>query len=93
MNPPCRQFDDLLMDSFDGVLSDADRRTFESHLLECPDCVATMKDLIVQRSTLRGVYGEDEEIALPEPIAARFVAAMVTAKNEPSSGSTSIRRA
>ena len=36
----CRELVEFLMDYLDGHLSEPERRCFEEHLGECPDCVA-----------------------------------------------------
>jgi anti-sigma factor RsiW len=35
----CRELVEFLMDYLDGHLSEPERRCFEEHLGECPDCV------------------------------------------------------
>jgi anti-sigma factor RsiW len=39
----CREFVEFLMDYLDGLPSEPERRTFEDHLAECPDCVAYLE--------------------------------------------------
>jgi len=36
----CKELVEFLMDYLDGLLSEPERRRFEEHLGECPDCVA-----------------------------------------------------
>lgn len=36
----CQELVEFLMDYLDGSLSETERRCFEEHLAECPDCVA-----------------------------------------------------
>jgi anti-sigma factor RsiW len=36
----CQELVEFLMDYLDGLLSEPERRCFEKHLGECPDCVA-----------------------------------------------------
>ena len=36
----CKELVEFLMDYLDGLLSESERRRFEEHLGECPDCVA-----------------------------------------------------
>ena len=36
----CKEHVEFLMDYLDGLLSEPERRRFEEHLDECPDCVA-----------------------------------------------------
>ena len=39
----CREFVEFLMDYLDGLLSEPERRSFDEHLGECPDCVAYLE--------------------------------------------------
>ena len=36
----CKELVEFLMDYLDGLVSKPERRRFEEHLGECPDCVA-----------------------------------------------------
>ena len=36
----CKELVEFLMDYLDGLLCEPERRRFEEHLGECPDCVA-----------------------------------------------------
>ena len=36
----CKELVEFLMDYLDGLLAESQRRRFEEHLGECPDCVA-----------------------------------------------------
>ena len=36
----CKELVEFLMDYLDGLLAESERRCFEEHLGECPDCVA-----------------------------------------------------
>ena len=36
----CKELVEFLMDYLDGLLAESERRRFEEHLGECPDCVA-----------------------------------------------------
>ena len=71
----CRDFAGFLLKYLDDELPDATRRQFETHLAECPDCVAYLRQY---RDTIRLVAtaGDDEVLApMPAQLAHALVAA------------------
>ena len=74
----CRELAEFLLEYFDGDLSDATRRQFETHLAECPHCVAYLSQY---RDTIRLVAaaGGDEFLSpMPAGLAHAIIAAART---------------
>jgi anti-sigma factor RsiW len=59
----CRELVELVSDYFEGALSDADRRRFESHVEMCEACTAYLGQM---RETLRVVGSLEPEAISPE---------------------------
>ena len=73
----CREFVDFVMRYLDGELALDQRRQFEAHLAECPDCVRYLQQY---RDTVAAVKDQAAEVpaAIPEDLVQAIVAARDT---------------
>lgn len=78
MKHRCAEFRGLVGDFSDlGALSPDERRMFDDHLVECGDCLASLKGAVVQRAVLRSLFAEvDGPPPLSDELVRRCVAAM-----------------
>ena len=75
MNTECATFHELLTESLDGSLPPERQARFDAHLLACPDCVRSLKDLVVVKAAARAARESSEEsfAPLPETLVARLL--------------------
>jgi anti-sigma factor RsiW len=75
----CRKLVEFLMDYLDGHLSESERRCFEEHLGECPDCVAYLATYqeTIRLSKEACTVGDD---ALPPDVPEDLVRAVLAAR-------------
>jgi anti-sigma factor RsiW len=75
----CKELVAFLMDYLDGLLSEAERRCFEEHLGECPDCVAYL--MTYQQAIRLGkeacTAGDD---AIPADVPEELIRAVLAAR-------------
>jgi len=70
----CREFVNFVMLYLDGELSPEQRRDFEAHLDECPDCVRYLQQY---QETVAAIGDQAAEVpaAIPEDLVQAIVAA------------------
>jgi anti-sigma factor RsiW len=74
----CEHAHDLILESLDGSLPDADRTALDAHLSSCPDCVRVLKECVVTSQLLRSwddADAKDLAPALPESLVRSILAA------------------
>lgn len=71
----CRELADFVMAYLDDELAPAERRDFEAHLAECPDCIAYVRSYraTVELGRTRG--GDDAVPEMPEDLVEAILAA------------------
>jgi anti-sigma factor RsiW len=62
----CREVADFLMAYEDGELSAEERREFDAHLAECPDCVAYLASYRATVALGRRAFADDDAAAAGE---------------------------
>ena len=73
----CREMTDFLADYLDGTLAPPERRLFDEHLAECPDCIAYLPSYA---ETIRLARETREADALPAGAPDDFVRAILAAR-------------
>ena len=64
----CSRFDELLLESTEGRLPEADRVAYEVHLRTCPSCVAQLKNYVTTIEVAKGAFADgSDEVAGPLP--------------------------
>jgi len=76
-NLTCREMTDFLGDYLDGSLALAERRLFDKHLADCPECVAYLRSYA---ETIRLARQIREDDALPASIPDELVRAILAAR-------------
>jgi anti-sigma factor RsiW len=74
----CREVADFLMAYEDGELSGAERRDFEAHLAECPECVTYLESYREAVALGRRAFADEEGAAaatVPEALVQSVLAA------------------
>ena len=62
----CWELVEFLLDYLDGLLSEPERRSFEEHLGECPDCVAYLGTYREAIRLGREAYTTGDDLPLPD---------------------------
>ncbi len=78
----CQEFVAFLDDYLAGVLSEEERARFNSHLAECPSCVAYMKTYQAAVEMGRAVLRRTEE-PLPDGVPDELVRAILASRRKP----------
>lgn len=77
----CRDFVDFLDDYLSGSLPEDRRAEFNSHLSQCPSCVAYMKTYRVSIALGRAALTRSEE-PVPEEVPEELVRAILAARKK-----------
>jgi anti-sigma factor RsiW len=75
----CREFVEFLMSYLDGALPEVQRTTFDSHMDECPGCVAYL-DSYQETIRLGKCVCDDPEGAFPADVPEKLIAAILAAR-------------
>jgi anti-sigma factor RsiW len=75
----CREVADFLMAYDDGELSPSERAAFDTHLAECPDCVAYLKSYRATVALGKQAFA-DESAAADEEVPEELVQAILAAR-------------
>jgi hypothetical protein len=88
----CTRFDALQRDALDGPLPAPLQVEVDAHLVDCPDCLARMRNLVVQTEVLRrlGEAQREDEVAAP-PLPESLVRRVLTALAEEQGGGSKAR--
>ena len=73
----CREMTDFLGDYLDGSLALAERRLFDKHLADCPECVAYLRSYA---ETIRLARQTREDDSLSDTIPDELVRAILAAR-------------
>lgn len=80
----CRGYEEQIGDYVDGTMNDADRASFESHLMTCASCQAVIADFTVIRAASLSL-----EPQLPSPQVWQRIASAIEAEPKPLLGFSS----
>ncbi len=85
---------DSISEYIDGGLETAERRLFEAHAVECPECAAALSDLRLLASRARALPTEGPEVDLWPGIESRILGASALERPAPAArrGGWSMRR-
>jgi anti-sigma factor RsiW len=75
----CKELVGFLIDYLDGELSAAERRTFDEHVAECPDCVAYLDSY--RKAVRLGKSACRQDGAVPSDVPEDLVRAVIAAQN------------
>ena len=79
MDLTCKEFVDFLMAYLDAELPEAQRSTFEGHMVDCPPCKVYLDTYRETVELGRGVCARDDD-PLPEDVPDALVAAILAAR-------------
>jgi predicted anti-sigma-YlaC factor YlaD len=71
----CQQMTAFLADYLDGRLALAERRLFDEHLTDCPDCVAYLRSYSETIRLARDARDDDALPAVPDDLVRAILAA------------------
>ena len=74
----CREMVDFLMDYVNGELPDAQRESFETHLADCPPCIAYLDSYRETVRLGRAVCADDDET--PDDVPPELIEAILAAR-------------
>lgn len=76
----CREFEDFMLDYFEGDLSRRKRIVFDMHLWFCPDCRSYLEAYRRSMALSKAVF-EDDAAAVPASVPGDLVRAVMAARS------------
>jgi anti-sigma factor RsiW len=80
----CRELADFVMGYLDGELEAEQRRRFEAHLAECPDCVRYLREYRATVHASQNAYADADDVPadVPDDLVKAILAARPTVSDK-----------